>query len=169
LISALVKDRRIQIALGCLIAFVLVVMFGVHLLSSERKELNHLKEQRKEMMLLKDEFISLRQRINVVESKKNLSNTQGIVQAVDEVFLSVGLKDKVKSVKSTGKREVKDGFEEEADIYIEKVSMNEMINIFYRIGNAPVILTIKKAAIKKSFENPELLNISLALTFLKTK
>jgi general secretion pathway protein M len=169
LIPALVKDRRIQVMLGCLTAFVLAVMFGVHLLSSERKELKQLKEQRKEMLLLKDEFISLKQRINVVESKKNLSNTQGIVQAVDEVFLSVGLKDKVKSVKSTGKREVRDGFEEEADVYIEKVSMNEMVNIFYRIGNAPVILTIKKAAIKKSFENPELLNMSLALSFLKTK
>lgn len=47
--------------------------------------------------------------------------------------------------------------------------MNEMVNIFYRIENAPMILTIKKATVKKSFENPELLNISLVLSFLNPK
>lgn len=121
------------------------------------------------MMLLKDEFLSLRQRINFVEGKKNLSNVQGIVQAVDEVFSSVGLRDKVKTVKSAGKRDTRDGFEEEADISVEKVSMNEMANIFYRIERAPMALTIKKATIKKSFESPELLNLTLVLSFLKAK
>lgn len=47
--------------------------------------------------------------------------------------------------------------------------MNEMANIFYRIEHAPMILTVKKATIKQSFENPELLNITLDLSFLKTK
>ena len=121
------------------------------------------------MIIVKDEFLSLKQRIDAVESKKNLSNVQGIVQAVDEVFLSIGLKDKVKTVKSTGRRDMKDGFEEEAELQIEKVSMNEMVNIFYKIENAPMVLTIKKASIKKSFENPELLNIILTLSFLKAK
>ncbi len=149
--------------------FILVLTLGVNFLLSERRELKQLADQRKEMMLLKDEFLSLRQRINLVEGKKNLSNVQGIVQAVDEVFSSIGLRDKVKTVKSTGKRETKNGFEEEADISIEKVSMNEMVNILYKIERAPMILTIKKATVKKSFESPELLNLTLVVSFLKTK
>ena len=149
--------------------FIIVLALGINLLLSERRELNQLKDQRKEMMLLKDEFLSLRQKINLVEGRKNLSNVQGIVQAVDEVFSSVGLRDKVKTVKSTGKRETRDGFEEEADISIEKVSMNEMVNILYRIERAPMVLTIKKATVKKSFESPELLNLTLVVSFLKTK
>jgi hypothetical protein len=44
-----------------------------------------------------------------------------------------------------------------------------MINVFYRIENAPMVLTVKKATIKKSFENPELLNITMVLSFLKAK
>jgi len=32
-----------------------------------------------------------------------------------------------------------------------------------------MILTIKKVTVKQSFENPELLNITLMLSFLKTK
>jgi hypothetical protein len=152
-----------------LVGFILVLTLGVNLLLSERRELKQLEDQRKEMMLLKDEFLSLRQRINLVEGKKNLSNVQGIVQAVDEVFSSIGLRDKVKTVKSTGKRETRDGFEEEADISIEKVTMNEMVNILYRIERAPMVLTIKKATIKKSFESPELLNLMLVVSFLKAK
>jgi hypothetical protein len=165
----LLKHRKLLYLLSGLVGFVIVLVIGVNLLVSERRELNQMKDQRKEMMMLKDEFLSLRQRINFVEGKKNLSNVQGIVQAVDEVFSSVGLRDKVKTVKSAGKRETRDGFEEEADIFVEKVSMNEMANIFYRIERAPMVLTIKKATIKKSFESPELLNLTLVISFLKAK
>lgn len=166
---SLLKDRRYIYFIAGLVIVVTTVTFAVRQLSAERKELNLLKEQRKEMLSLKEDFLSLRQRITTVEGKKNLTNVQGVVQAVDEVLSSAGLKDKVKTVKSAGKREVRDGFEEEADISIEKVNMNEMVNIFYRIENAPMILTIKKATVKKSFENPELLNISLVLSFLNPK
>jgi cbb3-type cytochrome oxidase subunit 3 len=165
----LLKDRRFIYALSVSIVFIVFIAFTIHLLSSGKRELNFLKEQKKEMIILKGEFLSLKQRIDAVESKKNLSNVQGIIQAVDEVFLSIGLKDKVKTVKSTGRRDLKDGFEEEAELQIEKVSMNEMVNIFYRIENAPMVLTVKKASIKKSFENPELLNIVVTLSFLKAK
>jgi mannitol-specific phosphotransferase system IIBC component len=165
----LLKDKRFIYISSGLIGFIVIFALAINLLSSNRKELKLLKEQRKEMLMLKDEFLSLKQKIDVVESKKNLSNVQGIIQAVDEVFLSIRLKDRVKTVKSTGKRDIKDGFEEEAELQIEKVSMNEMVNIFHKIENAPMVLTIKKAAIKKSFENPELLNINLTLSFLKTK
>ncbi|OHE57258.1 MAG: hypothetical protein A2Z47_09180 [Thermodesulfovibrio sp. RBG_19FT_COMBO_42_12] len=165
----LLKDKRFIYVLLALTGFIIIVALGMSLLSSERRELKLLKEQRKEMLMLNGEFLALKQRIDVVEGKKKLSNVQGIVQAIDEVFLPIGLKDKIKTVKSTGEREIKDGFEEEADLQIEKVSMNEMINIFYRIDNVPMVLTVKKAAIKKSFENPELLNIALTLSFLKAK
>lgn len=165
----LLKDRKFVYLVTGILAFIFLVAYGMHMLSSERKELKLLKEQQKEMVILKDEFLSLRQRIALVEGRQNLLNTQGIAQAVDEVFSSLGLRDKLKTVKSAGKRELKEGTEEDADISIEKVSMNEMVNIFYRIENAPMILTIKKATIKKSFENPELLNITLSLSFLKTK
>lgn len=163
------QNKKILSFITGILVFIFLVAYGINMLSSERKELKLLKEQQKEMLILKDEFLSLRQRIGLVEGRKNLSNTKGIAQAVDEVFSSVGLRDKVKTVKSAVKRELKEGTEEDADVSIEKVSMNEMVNIFYKIENAPMILTIKKTTIKKSFENPELLNVTLSLSFLKTK
>ncbi|MBE0427177.1 MAG: hypothetical protein IBX72_11115 [Nitrospirae bacterium] len=167
--SKLLKNKRILYILSGILITIFFYIFAIKEISTGKKQIEALKEQQKEMLILKNEFLSLKQKIDAIEGKKNLSNVQGIIEAVEEVFPSIGLKDKVKTVKSTARREIRDGIEEEADINIEKVSMNEMVNIFYRMENAPMILTIKKAAIKKSFENPELLNISLTLSFLKSK
>ncbi|OGW36714.1 MAG: hypothetical protein A2Y97_01375 [Nitrospirae bacterium RBG_13_39_12] len=165
----LLKDKRfIQLSV-VVICFFAIIAFAINLLSSGIKERKQLTEKQKEILVLRDDFLSLKQRIDSVENKKDVSNVQGVIQAVDEIFLSIGLKDKIKTVKSTGKSDIKDVTEEEAELQIEKVSMNEMVNIFYRIKNAPMVLIIKKAAIKKSFESPELLNITLTLSFLKTK
>jgi predicted RND superfamily exporter protein len=168
-VKDLLKNRQLIAFSAVLISFLILAALGVNMLSSQKKELHQLQEQRKEMALLRDEFLSLQQKIQTVENRKNLTNMQGVLQAVDEVFSSLGLKDKVKSVKNTGKKETKDGIEEDADVSVEKVTMNEMVNIFYRIDHAPMILTVKKVTVKQSFDNPELMNITLILSFLKTK
>jgi general secretion pathway protein M len=165
----LLRNRRFISRAAVLIFLLIIAGLGVKMLSSQSRELHQLQEQRKEMAVLRDEFLSLQQKIQTVENRKNLTNVQGVLQAVDEVFSSIGLKDKVKTVKNTGKRETKDGIEEEADVSVEKVTMNEMVNIFYRIDHAPMILTVKKVSVKQSFENPELLNMTMNLLFLKTK
>lgn len=155
--------------LAVLAAVLLAAAIGLNVLSSERKEVEKLRKQHAEILSIKDEYSSLSRVVHAREARKNLSNAQGIAQAVEEVFVPVGLKDRLKSIKSTGRRETNDGYEEEADISIEKLSMNEMVNIFYRIENAPMVLTVKKVVIKKSFENPELMNISMLVSFLKPK
>jgi len=148
---------------------VLIVLgiLSANALSSAKTELANLRVQQKEMSLLKEEFASLKNRMDSLKDRRSLTKIGGIVQAVDEVFATSGLKDKIKSVKPVGRREIKDALEEEAEVQIEKVNMNEMINIFYKIENTPMILSIKKAAIKTSFENPELLNITTTLSLVK--
>lgn len=165
----LLRDRRSALGLALIAAVLLAAAIGLNVLSSERKEVEKLRKQHAEMLSIKDEYSSLSRVVQAREARKNLSNAQGIAQAVEEVFLPVGLKDRLKSIKSTGRRETNDGYEEEADISVEKLSMNEMVNIFYRIENAPMVLTVKKVTIKKSFENPELMNISMLVSFLRPK
>lgn len=167
--KSLLKNRRFLIGIIVIIVFIFVCAYELFILSSEEKELNTLKSQQKNMIKLREEFLSLKKKIDYFEDKKNLSQVQGIIQAVDDVFLSLGLKDRIGSVKSTGKIEIKEGRIEDAEVSIEKVTMNEMVNIFYKIKNVPMRLTIKKVSIKKTFENPELLNINLSLSFLKSQ
>jgi hypothetical protein len=163
------KDRRFLYLMSGVTVAVLILFFSLDLVSTQRKELAGLREQHREMLLLKAEFLDLSKRIRAVESRKGLAKVEGVAQAVDEIFVPLGLKDRVTSVKTTGTKETKDGFEEGADIFVEKVSMNEMVNIFYRIDHAPMVLTVRKANVKKSFDTPDLLNISLGLSLFRPK
>ena len=88
---------------------------------------------------------------------------------MDEVFKSIGLGQKVKSVKSTGTREKKYASEEEAEVSVEKVTMNEMVNILFRMENAPMIFSIRRTSIKTAFDNPSLLNITMTVSLIKPK
>ena len=159
--------KTVFLSAAAAIAIACAVMWTLY--SSANKEHAGLVAQRVELTALKQDFLSLKSSVGAVESRKSLTKVQGIAQAVDEVFSSIGLADKVKSVKSGGVVEKEYGAQEEAEVQVEKVSMNEMANIFYRIRNAPMILTIKRATVKTSFDDPTLLNISMTLTLVKPK
>jgi hypothetical protein len=134
-----------------------------------KKEVAALKLQREEFLMLRSEFLELRKRIDAVEVKKSLTKAEGVVRAVDELLMTSGLNRRVKSVKPTGTRDKKDYLEEEAVIEFEKMSMNDMINILYRMENAPMILLVRKTALKKSFEDPSLIHMTMTIGFVKPK
>lgn len=155
------------IALIAIPVIVSSVMFRVYI--SSKNELNSLKQQQKEMQLLKGEFLSVKAIVDSAESKKSMSKVQGIVQAVDEVALSLGMKAKVKSVKASGGRDIRYAIEEDADVQVERATMNEMVNLLYKIENAPMALSLKRINIRTAFEDPTLLNISMTLSLIRNK
>jgi len=161
-------DRRLLIAGGIAVSVILCILL-INISLSSKNDLVNLKAQQKELLSIKDEFLSLKNRIDTVENKKSLTKIEGIVQAADEVFLPLGLKRKVKSVKPTGTKDLKETIEEEAEVQVEKVDMNEMVNIFHKIENSPMILSVKKTTIKTSFENPTLLDITMTIALVKPK
>jgi mannitol-specific phosphotransferase system IIBC component len=161
-------DKNVLTISGIVLLFIIcVVVFEVSL--SLKRERDALRSQQKEMLVLANEYAGLKNTVASVEAKKSLTNVEGIVQAVDEVFKSMGLGQKVKSVKSTGTREKKYASEEEAEVSVERVTMNEMVNILYRIENAPMILSVRRTSIKTSFDNPSLLNITMTVGLIKPK
>ena len=161
-------DRKLAVMSGVAVLLVLcLVLFWFSL--SMKKDLNALRSQQKELLVLANEYQGLKRAVDSVEGRKSLTKVEGIVQAVDEVFGSLGLNQKVKSVKSAGTREKKYAIEEEADVSVEKVTMNEMVNILYKIENAPMILSVKKTTVKTSFDSPSLLNITMTVSLIKPK
>lgn len=108
--------------------------------------------------------MQIKSRIDAAEKKQSAMSKTGITNIVTDIFTSLGIKGKVKSIKGLSSRQMAGNISEEsAEIYIEKVTMNEMVNIFYKIETTPVIVSIKKATIKKSFDKPELLDITITL------
>ncbi len=164
------KSRvRIAFASAIVILFILIIP-ALIIERSSQKELDALKAKRIELSSLNSEYETLKTRVDVIERKSTLAQVSGVANAVDSTVSSLGIKEKIKSIKAVGNREMKSSMvEESAEIRIDRVSMNEMVNIFSKIEDAPMILSVKRVAIKKSFENPELLDITMTVALFTRK
>jgi hypothetical protein len=157
------KKWLIAAGAGIFIVFC-IVLFNFSL--SLRRDLKNLSAQQNELYSLKDECLSLRERIGAVEGKRSLTKTEGIIQAFDEVLRSLGLREKLKYVKPLGTKKMEGAREEEVEVEMEKVNMNELINILYQIENAPMVLSIKKASFRTSFAEPGALEVTMTIALI---
>lgn len=161
--------KTIIVSIVCIVVLIILAFEMTSYLSSKKKELYTLKKEYKEMQLEKEEFIKINKKVSKLQNKMSITNVKDVVQAIDEVFSSIGLKHKISSVKPIAKGGMENIKEQQAEVHIEKVNMNEMVNIFYKIENAPFLLVVKNAKLKTSFENPELINIMLTVSLITKK
>jgi general secretion pathway protein M len=132
---------------------------------SAERDLSALKKKYGEFSALAGEYRSLQVSIAAIERKKALTKTTTIAQAIGDISRSIGVTGKVKSIKGTGTRKTPNQMNEDtAEIQIEKLSINEVVQLVYKIENAPMILAMKTVVIKKSFEDPGLLDITLTVS-----
>lgn len=119
-----------------------------------------------ELVILSSEYSSLHRRISAVEKRTSLTRVAGVADATDTIFTGLGIKAKLKSVKSVATRPVKGSLtEERAEVTAEGLSMNELVNLFAGIRDAPMMLSVKKVNMKKSFQTPELLDVIFTISF----
>jgi hypothetical protein len=156
---------------------IVVVLIGLYIViipnllweRAAEKELSELTARYHEFSTLTNKYRSLRASVDAIEQKKNLTKTNSMTQTIGDISLSLGIRGKMKSIKLTGTKKIVDQMSEEsAEIQMEKLNMSELINLFYKIENAPMILAIKKVAIKKSFENPELLDTTMSVSLFSS-
>ncbi|MEK7308645.1 MAG: hypothetical protein AAB089_06215, partial [Nitrospirota bacterium] len=83
---------------------------------------------------------------------------------LEQMLNSMGLKAKV--IKPLEKKQVREFTEEDAEIEIENIDLNNIINLLYKIENSPVPMKIKTANIKTSFENPNVFILSLTASLI---
>lgn len=137
---------------------------------ASRAEVDSLKKKIVELSVLSGEYRSIKELVDIIEKRASSQKVNGIAQAVDDIFSSLGIKEKVKSIKSVGTRDIKDGItEERADILLEKVSMNELVNLLHRMEDGAAMLSIKKINLKKSFEGPDLLDVTITTALFAKK
>lgn len=154
-----------------LLLFLYILIMPAFLMERASKaEVNSLKTKIGELSVLSGEYRSIKERVDIIEKRASIQKVNGIAQAVDDIFSSLSVKGKVKSIKSVGIRDIKDGItEERADILLEKVSMNELVNVLHRMENGAAMLAIKKINLKKSFEKPELLDVTMTAALFARK
>ncbi len=162
--------RRGTVAFSAIVFLSVLIVPAFVLERASVKELDRLESRRAELNALGKEYRSLKDQVGSVEQKSVTSKTSGVAKVMEDVASSIGLKGKLKSVKGAGTREIQGSLtEESAEVQMEKVTLNELVNMFYRIGEAPAIISVKRTTIKKSFENPELLNVTMTLALFTKK
>jgi len=166
----------IAAALAALLAANLVLLGA---LSSARDRQASSSTASEEALSMRDEVLMLKGKVRALETRAGVTNVKGIVQAVQELTDPMGVGGKVKSVKLLGRSSngggdtalVAEGggrlFEERADVALEGVTMNEMVNLFYAMDSAPMLLIVRRAEIKPSFGAPDLLDITITLSFIR--
>lgn len=158
-------DRNQVLLLSALLGLYVLIIPALIWERASSRELSQLKTRFTEFSILSAEYRSLKEQAGSIEQKRFLTKISGIAQALDDALLSLGVKGKMKSIKGIGGREIKGQLNEEtAEVQMEKVNMNELVNIFYKLENAPLLLSIQKVALKKSFDKPDLLDVTMTVS-----
>lgn len=119
--------------------------------------------QLNEMQALQKDLFHIKDIVDSKERNIGLTKVTGVVPALQQLLDSLGLKAKV--IKPLGKKKIKEFTEEDAELAIEGIDLNQIVNLLYRIENSPFPLKVKNAAMKTAFENQNvfILNITASL------
>lgn len=108
---------------------------------------------------------TLRDKSQFFGAKRRNSRGMSVHQAMDQVISSLTLKEKLTSLKSPSGGT--SALEDRAEARFEGLTLNELVNLLFTMDNSRMLLITRKANIRTSFENPELLNAILSVTLIR--
>ncbi len=141
--------------------FSFIVLISVNKLEKEALEL---KDQLKNMQMLKKELTYINEIVSSREKKIGLTQTDGIVSVMEQILDSLEIKAKV--IKPMGKKKTREYMEEDSELQIDSIDLNEIVNLFYKIENSPFPVKIKSVAIKTRFENSNIFTLNLTASLI---
>ncbi len=160
----LFPDRKSFLLMSAVILVTLfTIIISIYANSIDRKN-NTLKAQLAEIESLSGKLIRIRNIAESKEKKIGLTKVTGVVSALEQILNSIGLKAKV--IKPLGKKRIKKFIEEDAELEIQDIDLNSIVNLLYKIDNSPVPMKIKNAAIKTTFENPDIFILKLTASLI---
>lgn len=87
---------------------------------------------------------------------------------IEEIGASIGLKKKITSFKPLAETQLTGYTEKGVQVEIEGVTLNEAVNLLYRIKGDKRLLLIRDFSMKNHFQNPELVDITLKVVLITT-
>jgi general secretion pathway protein M len=161
-------DGRTRLWIGYALIVLLAAAVGWSVLSAKVQTLEKKRAARekvlKELLPLKAAYLSSRQ------SSDQLNGRMASLRPEDspaKIIEDTGIKGKsVKIVPLKG--EERSGFiEDAADIRIENLTLNEAVNLLYRLEKGSRPLVIKKSNLRVRFDDPSRCDLTLILALLK--
>jgi outer membrane murein-binding lipoprotein Lpp len=157
-------DRKTLIVLGAVVVSVLMLLGSLVWSGSAASRLSEIEKAHAEMSRVGGELKGLRARVDSLERKSAAAGGKGLLAFVDQITESIGVKEKLasqKSIPSTSARE------EKAELSFEKLSLNEIANLLYRIEAQPVLLLVSRVVMAPSFDEPNLIMLDMTVSLVK--
>lgn len=168
LINQLTQKERILLGFLALFLITALILFVFNISTS--RDLATLKTKIKDFQSLSKQYEGLKTSVDTFEKKGTLSKGEGLLRASQRVFEELGLSKKLKSAKVTNTKELKTEYiEETVDIIAENLTINEILNVLYRIEKLPMMVAVKSLNIKRSFENPDNLHLQMSMSYFSKK
>jgi len=161
-------DSRKRLLCGYALIVLLAVAVGGSILSAEVEALEKKRSARetvlKDLLLLKVTYLSARQ------SSDKLSVRMASLRPDDspaKIIEEIGIKGKSLKIVPLKGEERRGFIEDAADIRIEALTVNEAINLVYRLekGSRPIV--IKRSNLRVRFDDPSRCDLTLVLALLK--
>lgn len=161
-------DRRGRLIFWYATAAVLAVMLGWSFLAAKNTGLER-KRQAREAVLREILPLKATYRSAKLLADQSLGKMASLRQddTIGKIIDEIGIKGKNVKIAPMKGEERNGVMEEVADVRIEGLTANELVNLVFRLekGARPVML--KKAAMKTRFDDPSRLDVALTVTLLK--
>jgi hypothetical protein len=161
----LFMDKSIFVLLLMIVVvFILTVMILVFTGNFNSKNML-LKTQIKELQSLTGIVMRLKGVVETKEKRIASARAKGVVSTVEQILKTLGIK--AKTIKPLDKKKTNGFTEEVADIEVENIDLNHVVNLLYRIDNSPSPMKINSALTKTGFENPDRFTVKLSVSLLR--
>lgn len=158
------RARMTLIVSSCLVLMYLMIIPALTLSGISERERATLLSKQQEFLRTASEYRAAKAAVDAFEQRPPVP-AGSATQTVSELLSLPGTRVKTKSIRSMAIKEAGDRLKEETlEVQIEKLTLNELINVCYRIEKAPARIVLRSAQVKRSFESPDLLEATLTLS-----
>ncbi|HLC17557.1 MAG TPA: hypothetical protein VJM57_00895, partial [Thermodesulfobacteriota bacterium] len=132
----------------------------------KKKELASFYTLRDEYMGEKARFLPLERKLLSPGGSGGPGGASSVVTVIEDIGNRLGIKDRIKSVKPASEAAGKGYVQRPVAVEVEGITLNELVNLLYRVEYHRNVLMIKDFDMKAHFENPDLLDVTMQLVLV---
>lgn len=157
-------------ALIILIVIALLVIMCLGLLSYKvamvEKEVASLQTVQKELLENSATLAVMSQSVKHLQKRLEDGRGRNFVQEIEKINADLNISKSLKKVNAIGNK--KEGVLNinRYELKYEGIDINSTTNLLYRILNAPLLIRVERGNLSISFDNPNLINISLSVAHI---
>ena len=161
------QDRRSIILLSA-IAVVIIFTITVSINSRDARKKNEgLQNQLIELESLETGLIEMKGLVNAKERKIGLTKESGVVSRLENILKAIGLE--ARALKPMQEKKINEFIEEDAELEIQNIDLNGIVNLLYQINSATAPMKVKNISIKNTFEDNDKFILKLTASLISRK